>query len=352
MVRRRVDARLSPIGAFPRLGRNRLDSGSQRVGTLNGGARARGRFRPLRTVSAVGLVADEGGRSAAQVTPHMLLGGVRRLHAARRPAGLDRVRSNENLGGTVSGDLRVGGLVGYNADGGLRHRGAYRHRPGRLRHSHQFLCLGVARHPRDPAMRVTSRVRNQRARSQSSGIVFRRGERRVRPGASVAARQRGGPPQFPERGTAPPASGHHALMSHRVRPQPCHHVPGWAPTTPRWPPCRSSAVDDEAPRCFGDGGRSRRARHRAANRRARSGTSPRRGTRVAGGHRGDGDRSADRPPGGEAPKRPSAQAALQRLIESRSKLGTEWVTEIMQFLVSCSLLSRLFVQRRVRCESR
>ena len=51
-----------------------------------------------------------------------------------------------------------------------------------------------------------------------------------------------------------------------------------------------------------------------------SGTSPRRGTRVARDHPGDEDRSANRPP--------PAQAALQSPIESRLKLGMEWVAEV------------------------
>ena len=51
---------------------------------------------------------------------------------------------------------------------------------------------------------------------------------------------------------------------------------------------------------------------------------PRRGTRVAGDYPGDEDRSANCPP--------PAQADLQSVIESRSKLGMEWVAGIMRFL--------------------
>ena len=53
------------------------------------------------------------------------------------------------------------------------------------------------------------------------------------------------------------------------------------------------------------------------NRRARFGTIPGREREMREGHPGDEDRSANRPP--------PAQAGLQSPIESRSKLGMEWV---------------------------
>ena len=64
--------------------------------------------------------------------------------------------------------------------------------------------------------------------------------------------------------------------------------------------------------------------HRRASRRARSGTSPRRGTRAARRPSRDEGRSANRPQ--------SAQIVLQSVIESRSKLGTEWAMKILPCL--------------------